>query len=206
MNGKRPILPALVMTILAFTGGTALAYEEPKYETVGRIGELELRRYAAHLVAETKITGDFDRSGSQAFRILAGYIFGGNQREESMAMTVPVTRQRTTASPAVPTETSEGTFSWTFVMPSKYSAATLPPPNDSRIAIREVPPQLMAVLRFAGRTSTANFRAHEAKLRAELASVGLTPDGPLSFAVYDGPFTPWFLRRNEVMAPIARLP
>ena len=32
---------------------------------------------------------------------------------------------------------------------------------------------------------------------------GLTPTGPVEFAYYNDPFTPWFLRRNEVLVEVA---
>lgn len=198
----RASIRSLAFLSALLTTTTAMAYEEPKYEIVGQAGELELRRYEAHLVAETTVDGDFDASGSAAFRILARYIFGGNQSKESMAMTIPVTRERLDATGRAATETGAGRWSWTFVMPSKHTLGTLPRPVDARIVLREVPPSLVAVIRFSGRSSTANFREHEEKLRAAMAKAGLTPSGPLRFAVYDAPFKPWFMRRNEILAPI----
>lgn len=69
---------------------TALAYEEPEFEVLETTDDFELRRYQPMLVAETTVQGDFDEAGSQAFRILAGYIFGKNEPQEKMAMTAPV--------------------------------------------------------------------------------------------------------------------
>jgi hypothetical protein len=72
---------------LLLAGANAVAIEEPKYEVVKTYPGFELRRYAPYLVAETEVTGDFDEVGSQAFRILAGYIFGNNRAQEKMEMT-----------------------------------------------------------------------------------------------------------------------
>ena len=70
-----------------------MALEEPSYQVVQTYPELELRRYAPYLVAETEVSGDFDEVGNQAFRILADYIFGNNRAREKMEMTAPVNQQ-----------------------------------------------------------------------------------------------------------------
>ena len=38
---------------------------------------------------------------------------------------------------------------------------------------------------------------------AAAQTAGLTATGPARFAAYNGPLTPWFMRRNEVLLPVA---
>ena len=91
-----------------------------------------------------------------------------------------------------------------FAMPSAWTLATLPEPNDPRVTLREAPPRQIAVLRFSGLWSDARFAAQERLLRAQLATSGWQVTGPAESLRYDPPWTLWFLRRNEVALPVAR--
>lgn len=85
-----------------------------------------------------------------------------------------------------------------FVLPSDVSLATAPEPLDSRVRLREEPAATWAVIRYSGTWSQANYSEHLAKLRAALAAAGLPTEGEPVWARYNGPTTPWFMRRNEV--------
>ena len=170
-----------------------MAVEEPAYEVVRDHGSFEVRRYAPMRVAETEVEGDFTEVGNRAFRVLAGYIGGANREARSIAMTAPVTQAGSGRRHVVG-----------CVMPSSYTRETLPLPNDPRITIREVPSRLVAVARYSGTWSEERYREHEAALRVALAKAGYTAAGPPVFARYNPPFTPWFLRRNEVLVELAR--
>ena len=89
-----------------------------------------------------------------------------------------------------------------FVMPACYTIDTLPTPSDRRITIREVPTQLAAAGSYTGRWSEAGYREHLAELRAAAQHAGFEVAGPPRFARFDPPWTPWFLRRNEVVLPV----
>ena len=184
---------------LLFMAHAALGYEEPAYEVVRETDRYEIRDYAPYLVAETTVAGGFDRTGNVAFRRLAGYIFGGNTgRDASMAepvrmnMTVPVTRHRDGAS-------DTGSTVYRFVMERAYDRDSLPVPDDDNVGITEVPGGRFAVLRYRGRITEARFLEHVELLRAALESDGIETVGEPVAAVYNGPWTPPFLRRNEVM-------
>jgi hypothetical protein len=88
-------------------------------------------------------------------------------------------------------------------MPSEYTLGTLPRPDDRRITLRDEPGQRMAVMRFSGIANARSAERHERELDAQLQARGLRRTGPTSLAQYDAPWTPWFMRRNEVMVPIA---
>jgi len=184
-----------------------MATEEPAFTLIMKDGPFEIRDYAPTVVADVTVSGTRDRASGQGFRILAGYIFGGNRRRQSIAMTAPVAQRReseTIAMTAPVTQTSAGT-DWTirFTMPAEYTMATLPVPKDGRIALSEVPGQRLAVIRFSGTVDDRQFARRSAELEAQLRARRLTTEGPISLAQYDPPWTLPFLRRNEIMVPIA---
>ncbi len=175
-----------------------MAAEEPDYRVLEQREGYELRQYEAYLVAETDVPGSQRSGGNRAFRVLAGYIFGNNQNQKKMAMTVPVTAQ-------LDPEASRGdqtVYHWQFVMERKYSRETLPAPLDERVHIREIPPRLVAARRYSGSTSERNFLKNLKVLEEALARDNVTPAGQPLAAVYNGPLTPGFLRRNEVLVEV----
>jgi hypothetical protein len=213
LDGLRPLLAGLGVLLL-FAGGNAVATEEPKYEVVKNYPEFELRDYAPYLVAETEVSGEFDDVGGKAFRILVDFISGNNQRRQSIEMTAPVNQQpkategekiAMTAPVTQRPKAGQGdrnAYLIHFVMPSKYTLDTLPMPLDPRIRIREEPGKVMAVKKYSGRWTTENYLENETLLKKAVEEAGLTPLAAPVYARYNAPFTPWFLRRNEVMIEV----
>lgn len=188
-------LGLMILTTLGL-GGAASAgrYEEPDYQLVDQLGELEIREYAPRLHAEVRMTGERDRSAGDAFKILAGYIFSSDTPTgEAIGMTVPVGQY---------TDAADGAWSMWFVMPSRYTLDTLPPVTDSRIQLIEQPAQRIAALAFSGRMNTADFSVHAQALLEALSTASLVPIGEPVLAVYNGPLTPGPFRRNEVLIAI----
>ena len=196
----------LRFVLILLVASAADAYEEPEYEVPRQADDYEIREYASYLVAETRVSGDFDRTGGKAFQRLAGYIFGNNRRTTpnradeaesvSMNMTVPVTRERID-------EDGQRSTVYRFVMERAYDRESLPLPNDNRVTLTEEPGGRVAVLRYRGRITEASFMKQVELLRASLKRDGLATIGEPISAVYNGPFTPPFLRRNEVMFKLA---
>ena len=168
-----------------------MALEEPKYAVLAEAASYELRDYEPYLVAEVDVRGQ--SADSRGFRTLAGYIFGDNQSSEKMQMTAPVESH-------VADDSDEITYA--FVMESKYTVDTLPAPNNEKIRIREKPRRVVAAMRFSGRWTEKNVNRHKQQFLAELAADGIEPLGNVELARYNSPFTPWFLRRNELIVPI----
>ena len=164
---------------------------EPRFEQIAEDGDFELRRYGNLLVARTELDSDFGRSQNQGFRRLAKFIFGGNAREQSIAMTAPVGH--------VETETG---YAVTFVMPSQHSMETLPSPNDSRVTVLERPARTVAVLRFSGLVRKGKMLRKVEQLRTLMKQRGLKASGAPELAQYDPPWRLPFLRRNEIMIPV----
>ena len=64
--------------------------------------------------------------------------------------------------------------------------------------LRWVPASQWAAIRYSGIWSKANYDEHLGKLQAALAAAGVATQGQPVLARYNGPMTPWFLRRNEI--------
>jgi hypothetical protein len=194
-------------------GRLAMAYEEPKYQVVrGGEGGFEVRRYAPYLIAETTAAGDFDQASNEAFQRLAGYIFGKSQGSRKIAMTVPVEQQpkgeKTGEKIAmtVPVEQERRGDEWvmSFMVPAAYTLETVPRPLDPRVTLREVPASERAVVRFSGRADAADFEEKKRELLRRVADAGLRPEGEVNYARYNAPWTPGFLRRNEVQVVVVQ--
>ena len=184
-----------------------MAVEEPPFRLQLRDGSFEVRDYPATLVAEVTVAGDQTQAAARGFRILANYIFGGNNRGEKIAMTAPVTQIPSAGmlpTQAFVTET-QNVDRWVvrFTMPKQYGLDMLPKPKDGAIHLRIVPKSRVAVLRFSGLAHRTEVQAKSLELDAWLRQRRLRPIGPVSLSQYDPPWTLWFLRRNEVMIPIA---
>jgi DNA gyrase inhibitor GyrI len=168
--------------------------EQPDYALVRADEAFELRDYPALVVAEVSHSGSRERASGASFRRLAAYIFAQDRPAggEAIAMTSPVIQD----------EVQPGEWRMRFVMPSKYTLATLPPaPAD--ITLTEMPARRMAAVRFAGYGGARDLAAMEARLREWMAAEALTPAGEAEYAFYDAPMVPGPLRRNEVLIPVA---
>jgi len=148
------------------------------------------------------VPGPAADAGRAAFPILAGYIFGKNKGERKLAMTAPVTQAaepvKLKMTAPVTQAIDAGGFRVQFVLPQGVTAANAPEPLDARVMLRNIAAARVAVIRYSGFWSEANYLAHLTELRTHLHSAGLTEIGEPVYARYDPPFTPWFLRRNEI--------
>lgn len=185
------VLRLLIFLLASVSAGAAMAIEEPEFKLLAEAQDYEVRKYEPYLVAEVDVSGK--SADSQGFRTLAGFIFGDNASSEKMQMTAPVESRESEQSDSV---------TYGFVMEEKYTLETLPSPNDKRIRVREKPARIVAVRRFSGRWTDTNFSRHEGVLLESLRADGIETVGEVELARYNGPFTPWFMRRNEVMVPI----
>jgi len=204
----RNVLLGLVCGFLLF-GGVAMATEEPAFVVALHEGEFEVRDYPALVVAEVSVTGRRDEAANAGFRVLAGYIFGGNTRRQSIAMTAPVVQERSRGEAiamTAPVTQSGGAGEWIvrFTMPSTCTLETLPTPNDARVHLVPIPAARYAVVRFSGLAQPADVERRTATLRAFMERQRLRAIGAPSLARYNPPWTLWFMRRNEVWIPIER--
>ena len=176
----------------------------PDYIVTLQDGASEIRDYPALVAAEVTVGGDRSTAVRSGFRLLAGYIFGGNNGGTSIAMTAPVvqrplpgTRIAMTA-PVMQTQTGDD---WTiqFMMPSGWTLETLPKPNNAQVHLCAVAPRRVAAQRFSGLGGEAEIRRQTIHLNAFLHHYHLKAAGVPELARYDPPWQPWFLRRNEIL-------
>jgi hypothetical protein len=202
---------ALIAALILLAQASALALEEPIYTVVDATDNYEIRRYGAYIVAEIDVDGSMSETGSTAFRALAGYIFGKNTSSEKMVMTAPVETQPKTDGVRMqmtapveshPAEEAPGRHTYAFVMERKYTLQTLPRPVDSRIRLVTRPERTMAVRKYTGGWSESRYIAERDTLLSALDANGVAARGEPILARYDGPMTPWFMRRNEVMVEL----
>jgi SOUL heme-binding protein len=194
---------AALFAVLA--SATAMAIEEPRFQVLEQQGSFELREYPSYVVAETRVEADFASAGNIAFQRLFGYISGRNVAQQKIAMTAPVTQSRgeKIAMTAPVSQVADGdAYRVAFTLPATYTLKTAPKPLDPTVQIREVPAQLIACWRYTGRWTESNYRDNEDLLREQIAKRGLVTRGEPILARYNPPFTPWFMRRNEVMIPV----
>jgi len=188
--------------------------QHPDYALEGQIGPLEIRRYAPHCVAETRVSAaSWDMALSEGFRRLAGYVFGGNRRftrsaalpgaparaegAETLDMTSPVNMR-----PERP-ENLARSYLVSFNMPAGRTPASLPVPNDLRVSVTTQPARRVAVLRYRGRYNGTTVAKKVAELLDYVRKAGLKQRGEPEFAGYDPPYTLPLLRRNEIWLDLA---
>jgi hypothetical protein len=194
----------LIACILLAAWSPAMAIDEPSHAVVRSTETFEVRRYQPYLVAETFVDATAGEAGNQGFRILAGYIFGGNKGARKIEMTAPVAQSPTKIAMTAPVAqiASGGGYTIQFAMPREWTLQTLPEPNDSRVMLREVPARTVAVIRYSGTSSQGLYDENLKKLKDALGQDGIKWRGEPTWARYDPPWTPWFLRRNEIWLEI----
>ena len=200
--------------------------EKPKYTVIRTLGSkknwlgrprpaVEIRRYAPILVAEVALEGmEMREALGSGFRQIAGFIFGknvapGSDTSTKVAMTSPVALEASPpvvnqkiamTAPVAAEAISANEYKVSFIMPSAYTKETLPTPINENVKIKEVGSRTMAALTWGGKSpSAAVMGAKEAELKAVLETAGLTPIGSVNLWQYHPPFSPAWMRRNEVL-------
>ncbi len=167
----------------------AIAIEEPVYqvEKAWEAEQIEIRAYAPRIMAVTGMNEDSD----SGFRVLAGYIFGDNAEEQKIAMTAPVQ------------QTMAGEKEMAFMMPAEYALKDLPQPEDQRVSFREAPAYTAAVIQFSGWASAEKADENWQQLLRFLIAEGIDITGEPTLNQYNPPWTLPFMRRNEIIVPVA---
>lgn len=161
--------------------------QEQPYTVKKKIGNLEIRDYPASVHAQLTLSGSADMVGSKAFGSLVGYI-----SSNKIAMTAPVIQER-----------NEDQWNVSFVMPAGLNAADLPKPTNSELIIREVPAHLAGATTWSGSWKYAEVEKRGEEMVKQLVDLGYRVIGEPRWARYDPPWKPWFMRRNEMIVPIA---
>ena len=162
-----------------------MATEIPDYKVLVQDGAFEVREYPQLMTVRTA-AGDGD------FMRLFRYISGGNETKQKIAMTAPVLMARDGDKEAM-----------SFIVPRDVAAGKVPAPKDPAVTMGSLPAGHFAVYRYSGRRNDANEKRALAALRAWIDKRRLEITGDAMFGYYDPPWTLPFLRRNEVMLPVA---
>ena len=166
--------------------------EEPKYDLIRRLDSFEIRLYDNTIQARFITKDDGSYSPSNGFRTIAGYIFGGNNSGQKIAMTAPVHMWN-----------DQGMMKMAFTMPSEHDFSDLPIPNNSSVEIVKVTGKLTAVMKFSGFVGRNKVDRLSKTLLKLILKNKFEPISPHILAVYDNPWTTLpFLRRNEILIPI----
>jgi hypothetical protein len=206
------IIPSIIIIILALWslwGFFSSRVEHTEYDVIQKMAGYEIREYPAHIVAQTTVKGTYREALNLGFRIVAGYIFGGNTKKRSIAMTAPVTAQRdisekiSMTAPVLAT-TQGDSHIISFGMPRSYTLETLPKPLDPRVEIVPIPLERFAALKFSWSRADARVKIMEIKLLSALARDKVEVAGSPVYAGYNAPWTPPWMVRNEIMVEIVK--
>lgn len=196
-----------IVVLWSVWGHFSSRVENTQYSVLESKKGYEIRLYPEHIVAQTVVTGSYREALNKGFRIIARYIFGGNTKKESIAMTSPVIEKSSLSesiamtSPVIATIEGES-HTIAFGMPRSYTLETLPTPNDSRVQIVTIPEKKMAVIRFSWLRTNSRVESKKKELLELLKKDTLKIVGEVQYAGYNAPWTPPWMTRNEVMIEI----
>lgn len=203
-----PLVGLLLWTI----GSYAIVWsvEKPVYKVLSVRDGYEIREYAAYIKAETVVTGTYDEATSQGFRVIADYIFGNNVTKEKVSMTSPVlespapgvSEKIAMTSPVLETSIGNATRTIAFILPAKYTLATLPQPNNTAVTLTAVPVRKVAALTFTWYPTAARVETKKILLQSYLARDGQIIVGANETARYNPPLSMPLTLRNEILIPI----
>lgn len=187
------VLGLSVLTFIAFQAYSMMSrqnIESYPYQVVKIHEVFEVRAYEASLFTSVKLaTNDYKKASRSGFSVLAGYIFGGNQKNQKIAMTSPVALSL------------EDSMTMMFMVPKKYTKDDLPLPNTPNIQFIEEPAKTVAALTFGGWASTDKLNAYRQKLETALAKEGIGHTGQFYYLGYNPPFD-LINRKNEVIVEL----
>lgn len=164
--------------------------ESYPYTVDEKYGNFEIRTYEASLFTSVQLsTKEYSKASSKGFSILAGYIFGGNEKKEKIAMTSPVAMSL------------EDSMTMMFMVPKKYEKENLPKPNEAKIEFKEEPAKTVAAITFGGWSSDEKIEKYKNELIAALDAEGIAYTNRFYFLGYNAP-TEVLNRRNEVIVEL----
>jgi hypothetical protein len=186
------LLVALVPTIIAgfwLVSNSRASTETPEYTVVKKDEKFEVRDYPELIVATAPMKENMD----QSFRQLFKFITGANEGSQKIEMTSPV---------LIDSKKEQRTMS--FIVPKETVAKGVPKPTGENVTLGKIEAARFVALRFPGRRSAETETKALEKLQAWMKEQKLEPKGEPMFAYYDPPWTPTFMRRNEVMLRIEK--
>jgi hypothetical protein len=155
-----------------------------------KYGTFEIRTYEKALFTSVKLPNNgFKDVASNGFSVLAGYIFGGNDKKEKIAMTSPVKMS------------IQDSMTMLFMVPHKFKKETLPLPNDSNIEFKEEAEKTVAAIGFGGWANAKKIDRYKKNLRAALDAKDIPYNNQFFFLGYNAPYEV-FNRKNEIIVEL----
>jgi len=198
-------LIALILIVGVLAGPVMSNVEKPDYKVIQSEQNIEIRQYEPMIIAEVEVDGKREDAIRDGFRLLADYIFGNNKVKQVISMTAPVQQkenQKIAMTAPVQQQSMGKSWRMSFVMPSKYTLASLPVPNNNHVRLKEILTKKFVVIEFSGTNSNENVTEHENQLMNYIEANQINIIGSPKYAFYNAPWTLPFLRRNEVMIEI----
>jgi hypothetical protein len=184
------LLAFIIVQLYAINGQRNI--ETYPYEVNKKYDDFEIRSYEATLFTSVKLsTNTYKEASSKGFSILAGYIFGGNEKNEKIAMTSPVAMSL------------EDSMTMMFMVPKNFKKETLPQPNQSQIKFKEEPAKTVAAISFGGWADDEKIEEYKQKLKSALDAEGIIYTSHFYFLGYNPPFE-IFNRKNEIIVELKR--
>ena len=182
------LIAFIIVQLFAMSGQRNI--ETYPYEVNKKYDTFEIRDYEASLFTSVQLSGNaYKDESSKGFSILAGYIFGGNEKNEKIAMTSPVAMSL------------QDSMTMMFMVPKKFNKETLPQPNQSQIEFREEPAKTVAAISFGGWTNDEKIEKYKQQLILALDAEGITYTNRFYFLGYNAPYEV-FNRKNEIIVEL----
>jgi len=184
------VLISLFLISQSFILFSVSKIEQHKYSVIKEYDDFEIRKYESALFSSVVMKDtSYDQTSSSGFRVLAGYIFGGNETGEKIAMTSPVSM-----------ELGDST-KMSFMVPSNYTEKDLPKPKSGRIFFERKEGAIMAAIRFGGWANDERIAKYKKQLSEALEKQGIQHTGKFSYLGYNPPYA-FIARRNEVVVEL----
>jgi hypothetical protein len=184
------LLIFIIVQLFAINGQKNI--ETYSYDVAKKYDAFEIRNYEASLFTYVKLSGNKYRDeSSKGFSILAGYIFGGNDKNEKIAMTSPVAMSL------------EDSMTMMFMVPKKFKKETLPKPDQSEIKFQEEPKKTVAAITFSGWANDEKIEKYKQKLKSALEAKEIPYTNRFFFLGYNPPYE-FFNRKNEIIVELKR--
>lgn len=184
------IIIGVACIALAFVKKSMSETETQEYVILREFDQFEIRKYAPALYSSVQLSSDsYKTVSSEGFRVLAGYIFGGNETQEKIAMTSPVTME------------IKDTSKMMFLVPKGMERNNLPQPNHPSVYFEQYPERVVAAIEFGGWANDEKIKTYTSRLVELLEKEGIQHSNTFSFLGYNPPFDV-VNRRNEIIVEV----
>lgn len=174
----------------AFMANSTKKVESLKYEVLQKFEKFEVRKYKAANFSYVKMNASsYKESSGKGFRTLAGYIFGGNEKNQKIAMTSPVAMDL------------DDSITMKFMIPNDLDLDDLPTPDNDQVKFIKESEKLVAAIQFGGWASDSKIEKYKKELIQHLKENKIEYKNKFSYFGYNPPYEV-INRRNEVIVEL----